>query len=98
MVQVGAAGDAVDAENGGFINTTVGRTPRSRSAIASASNAVTATPGKSRVSARVGAYSLRWSAPAARSSSAHCAITASMPADGSSTVSSGRTAAACNAA
>ena len=90
------------AENGGFINTTVGRMSRSRSAMDSALKAVTTDPGKSCVSsrARVWAYSLRYSLPVAEPPSAHSAITASMPvpALGSSTTSPGRTAAACNAA
>ena len=47
-----------------------------------------------------GSSSFRCKAPAVRSPSAHSAMTASIPvpAEGSSTVSPGRTAAACNAA
>ena len=90
------------AENGGFISTTVGRTSRSRSAMVSALKAVTTAAGNSSVSNRAltRAYSLRWRLPTAVLPSAHCAITASMPvpADGSSTTSPGRIAAAWRAA
>ena len=90
------------AENGGFITTAVGRRPGRRSAMDSALWRVTRASGKSaaRSPARTAAISFRCSAPAARDPSAHSAITASMPvpAEGSSTTSPGRTAAARSAA
>ena len=89
-------------ENGGFIRTTVGRTKGRWSAMASALQRVTDAPEKSpsRSPARVGASSFRCSAPSALLPSAHSASTASMPvpAEGSSTTSPGRTAAAWSAA
>ena len=90
------------AENGGFISTTVGWTSWSRSAMASALKAVVTACGNRwvRRRARAAAYSLRWRLPAAWAPIAHSAMTASMPvpAEGSSTVSPGRMAAAWSAA
>ena len=86
------------AENGGFISTTLGRTPAPRwSSICAASNRVTGMLGKRRASrpARVSASSLSMSAPPA--SSARMA-SRPVPAEGSSTRSAGVIAAAVLAA
>ena len=92
-----------ETENGGFINTTLGAMAGRRSAMASALCRVTGTHPE--IAARevrraLPASSFRCKAPAVRSPSAHSAITASIPvpAEGSSTLSPGLTAAACNAA
>ena len=90
------------AENGGFMMTVVGRAPPKWSAAFSALMPVTCASGNSRHSNawRASAISFRCRFPAARLPSAHSAITASMPvpADGSSTTSPGRIAAARSAA
>ena len=89
------------AENGGFISTTEGRRCGRKSASDSPLWRVTSAFGKSpaSIAARTGAISLRCSAPASFIPSAHWAMTASIPvpAEGSSTVSPGRTAAAFSA-